>query len=630
MNYLSLIKNTGFITPKWVVLLFDICINISAIFLAYAIRFNFSVKNIPTNDIKRFSIVFTIIILLRLVSYLIGKTYSGLIRYTGSADALRILLVLFSGSFIFAIINLFTFFINGFFLIPYSIIIIEFLLSVFIMVTIRLTIKGIYSELKNPRKDKAGIIIIGSGEMALITKRTLDRDTVSKYYVDAFFTDNEKKFGKKIEGIDIINIKKIDTYIEKKQPTLVIFAQESIDRKQKQTIAEICIAKSIKVLHIPPVNKWINGELSFNQIREIPIEDLLERDPIKLNKTGISKFITNKTVLITGAAGSIGSELVRQICRFIPKELILIDTAETPMHDLELEIEGLNIRSKYFMHLVDIRNKERISNIFVQHKPDIVFHAAAYKHVPMMERNPIESIETNCFGTKILADIAIKNMVDTFVMISTDKAVNPTGVMGATKRLAEIYVQALNNHSKTNFITTRFGNVLGSNGSVIPLFKKQIEKGGPVTVTHPEITRFFMTIPEACQLVLEAASAGNNGKIFVFDMGKSIKIADLAKKMIKLSGMELDKDIKIVYTGLRPGEKLYEELLNKKENILPTYHPQILIAKVFAKELDEVNSTFEKLNKHVNNADADNAIVVLKQIIPEYKSNNSMFEKHDK
>ncbi|MES2396079.1 MAG: nucleoside-diphosphate sugar epimerase/dehydratase, partial [Bacteroidota bacterium] len=374
---------------------------------------------------------------------------------------------------------------------------------------------------------------------------------------------------------------------------------------------------------------WINGELSFKQIKKVQIEELLGRDPILLDKEDIQKQLTGKVILVTGAAGSIGSEIVRQLIPFRPKKIILVDQAESPLYDMELELYDKHKEQSYEVVMGDIRNKERMDNVFRTFKPQIVFHAAAYKHVPMMENNPSESILTNVLGTKTLADLSVEHKVERFVMVSTDKAVNPTNVMGASKRIAEIYTQSLSKVSNTKFITTRFGNVLGSSGSVIPRFRQQIENGGPVTITHPDITRYFMTIPEACQLVLEAGAMGKGSEIFIFDMGQSIKIVDLAMKMIKLSGLVLDKDISITYTGLRPGEKLYEELLADHENTLPTHHKQIMVAQVKEYNFDEITSTVNELIALFDKQDNKLIVKKMKLLVPEFKSNNSVYEALD-
>jgi FlaA1/EpsC-like NDP-sugar epimerase len=371
----------------------------------------------------------------------------------------------------------------------------------------------------------------------------------------------------------------------------------------------------------------------MNQIHNVKIEDLLGREVIQMNNKRIGEEISGKVILVTGAAGSIGSEIVRQLIAYFPAKLVLVDQAESALYDLEYELAGkVPTNVQLIVNVADVSDTRRVSKIFNNHQPDIIFHAAAYKHVPLMENNPYEAIKTNVIGTRILAELASEVGVEKFVMVSTDKAVNPTNVMGATKRLAEMYTQSMNQLEgvKTKFIATRFGNVLGSNGSVIPLFKKQIERGGPVTVTHPEITRYFMTIPEACELVLEAATMGQGGEVFVFDMGESVKIIDLAKKMITLSGLRVDKDIEIRYTGLRPGEKLYEELLNNDENTLPTHHPKILIAEVNTPSYAYMEVATNDLNQLLSAGDNNAIVSKIKEIIPEYKSNNSVFETLDK
>ncbi len=404
---------------------------------------------------------------------------------------------------------------------------------------------------------------------------------------------------------------------------------KDIPVERKKEMADICLEHNTKMLNVPPITNWINGELSFKQIKKVRIEELLERAPIVLNKDKIEEQLKNKTILITGAAGSIGSEIVRQLIPFKPKQLILIDQAESPLYDIEMELKEHVSAPTYKAYIADICNPGRIEAIFRSHRPEIVFHAAAYKHVPLMEENPTEAVLVNVKGTKYIADFSVEYGVEKFVMVSTDKAVNPTGVMGASKRAAEIYIQALNQKKKTKFVTTRFGNVLDSSGSVIPRFRQQIEKGGPVTITHPEITRFFMTIPEACQLVIEAGSMGQGGEIFVFDMGKSVKIIDLAKKMIQLSGLTLGKDIQITFTGLRPGEKLYEELLHTNENSLPTHHPQILIAKVKEYNYQTISELIDELVVLASSGNEMKLVQKMKEVVPEFISNNSVYEQLD-
>lgn len=613
--------------PRWVIFFIDMGICLFSLILAYLVRFNFS---IPQIEIEAFPLVFSIILGIRALSFFLSKTYQGIVKYTGSKDSQRIFIVLSLGSIAFVLVNVINYnFINKTFPIPFSIIIIDYMASTFLMISLRIMFKALYQELTNPNKEKRSVIIFGAGESGIITKRTLDRDAGTKYKVLGFIDDDKKKQGKKLEGTSIYGIDKLDELLKNNDVSNVIISIQNLTPSKKQQVVDICLNNNVKVLTVPPVSNWINGELSFKQIKKVQIEELLERDAIQLDKENIQKELSNKIILITGAAGSIGSEIVRQVIKFNPKKLILLDQAESPLYEMEMELFDRYKGLSYEVVMGDIRNKERMENLFRTFKPQIVFHAAAYKHVPMMENNPSESILTNVLGTKNLADLSVQYQVEKFVMVSTDKAVNPTNVMGASKRIAEIYTQSLNKNSKTKFITTRFGNVLGSNGSVIPRFRQQIESGGPVTITDPNITRFFMTIPEACQLVLEAGAMGKGGEIFIFDMGDSVKIVDLAKKMIKLSGLTLDKDISIVYTGLRPGEKLYEELLANEENTIPTHHKQILIAKV--KEYDPTPTTqaIEELIALFEKQDNQSIVKKMKELVPEFKSNNSIYSKLD-
>lgn len=612
--------------PRWTIFFIDMGICLFSLVLAYLVRFNFS---IPQVEIDAFPLVFALVLGIRAVSFYLSKTYQGIVKYTSSKDAQRIFIVISIGSLAYVIVNfIFYNFINGKFPIPFSIIIIDYMATTFLMISLRVMFKALYVELTNPNKEKRSVIIFGAGESGIITKRTLDRDAGTKYKVLGFIDNDTKKQGKKLEGVTIYSLDKLDELLQANSVAHLIVSVQNISPMQKQRIVDICLNYNTKVLTVPPETNWINGELSFKQIKKVQIEELLERDPIQLSKENIKQQLSNKTILVTGAAGSIGSEIVRQVIRFNPKKIILLDHAESPLYDMEMELHD-KYRQSYEVVMGDIRNKERMENVFRTFQPQIVFHAAAYKHVPMMENNPSESVLTNVLGTKILADLSIEYKVEKFVMISTDKAVNPTNVMGASKRVAEIYAQSLNKRSSTKFITTRFGNVLGSNGSVIPRFRHQIETGGPVTITHPEITRYFMTIPEACQLVLEAGAMGKGGEIFIFDMGESVKIVDLATKMIKLSGLTLDKDIRITYTGLRPGEKLYEELLADHENTLPTHHKQIMVAKVKEYDFETISVSIDELINLFDKQDNHSIVKKMKQLVPEFKSNNSVYEKLD-
>lgn len=613
--------------PRWSILIIDTLICSFALGLAFVLRFDFD--SIPVNDARNLPYDFLVVLGIRAISFAISKTYKGVVRYTSTRDTIRIFAVVLSGSVFVFILNVVSLFLLGYYFIPNSVIIIDGLVSLFLMISSRLAIKALYFEIKNPAREKLNVIIYGAGESGIITKRTLDRDAAIKYKVVGFIDDDEKKHGKSMEGIFVYGQDKLETLIRENEVEFVIISIQKISIKKKNEITDICLNNNVRVLNVPPAAKWINGELSFNQIKSIRIEDLLERDPIKLDTAMISDQLKNKVILITGAAGSIGSELARQCSKFNPKKIYLLDQAESPLHELELEFLDRLVKPPYEVIMADVRNYDRMKNVFNTFQPQIVFHAAAYKHVPMMENNPSESILTNILGTKTLADLSHEYKVERFVFVSTDKAVNPTNVMGASKRIAEIYIQSLGKKSETKFITTRFGNVLGSNGSVIPRFKKQIEQGGPITITHPDITRYFMTIPEASQLVLEAAAMGKGGEIFVFDMGESIKIVDLARKMILLVGMKEGKDISIVYTGLRPGEKLYEELLANNENTLPTHHSQILIGKVREYDYEEVKGIIEELIKSFDTQNNELIVQRMKDLVPEYKSNNSIFQKLD-
>ncbi len=613
--------------PRWSILIIDTLVCAFALSLAFLIRFDFN--SMPAADAENLKMDYVIILSIRFLSFALSKTYKGVVRYTSSRDTVRIFAVILSGTFTVILINQIWFVFKESYFISNAVIIIDGLVSLFLMVSSRLAVKALYSELKNPAKDKLNVLIFGAGESGIITKRTLDRDAAIKYRVIGFIDDDQKKHGRSFEGVFVYSLDKLPALSREYNIEFVIISIQKLSIRKKNELTDQCLAENVRVLNVPPAAKWINGELSFNQIKSIRIEDLLERDPIRLDEAQIGEHLRGKVVLITGAAGSIGSELARQCLRFNPKKLYLLDQAESPLHELDLEFSDRTDRPAYEVVMADVRNEDRMRNVFKTFCPHIVFHAAAYKHVPMMENNPSESLLTNVLGTKIVADLSDEFRVERFVFVSTDKAVNPTNVMGASKRIAEIYIQSLGKKSSTKFITTRFGNVLGSNGSVIPRFKKQIEAGGPITITDPEITRYFMTIPEASQLVLEAASMGNGGEIFVFDMGESIRIVDLAKKMIQLVGLKEGKDIRIIYTGLRPGEKLYEELLANAENTLPTHHAQILIGKVREYAYEEVKVIIERLIQSFDTQNNELIVQRMKELVPEFKSNNSIFQKLD-
>ncbi|HOK60527.1 MAG TPA: nucleoside-diphosphate sugar epimerase/dehydratase, partial [Tenuifilum sp.] len=613
-------------TPRWIVFLIDLVICLFSITFSFFVRFEFSISEEYRILLKS---VIPLVLFIRAVHFLSFRTFAGLIRYTSTKDAERIFVVTSVSTFVLFVINFINFFISSRFIIPNSILLIDYFLTIILMVGSRLFYKTLYYTIRNSDLNSEKILIVGVEQFAAAVKRAIDRESLTGIQIVGFIDPYNKQEGNKIENIEIYNIGKIEYLIQKHDVAKVILATKNLDPNRKNKIIEKCLNLNVSVQTIPDANAWINGELNVKQIKNIKIEDLLERPPIVLDKKRIQDYIKGKVVLVTGAAGSIGSEMVRQITRFRPNKIILFDVAETPLYELELELKETFQFFDFETVIGSVTNEYRVNRLFEAFKPQVVFHAAAYKHVPMMENNPTEAVFNNVLGTKLVADIAVKFHVEKFVMISTDKAVNPTNVMGASKRIAEIYTQTLNYTSQTKFITTRFGNVLGSNGSVIPRFKKQIENGGPITITHPDIIRYFMTIPEACQLVLEAGAMGQGGEIFIFDMGKPVKILDLAKKMIKLSGLTYGKDIQISFTGLRPGEKLFEELLNNKENTIPTYHPKIMIAKVNEYKQEEVMPKIMELLNTLPSHNNFRIVSIMKDIVPEFVSRNSIFEEID-
>lgn len=613
---------------RWVIFAFDIFGALFSLFLAYALRFDFFSSQKDFSD--EFAVLWTalpIFILIRVALFYFGKTYAGIIQYTSTQDAKRIFYVVTLGTVIFICLSLIRFYLfDRVYFLPRPIIAIEYLLTLFFMISVRVAVKLLYHEGRKDKLHTENIIIYGAGEMGSLVFRTFNESTKVRYNVVAFIDDNPSKSGKILQGVKVYNTSKLEEILQSKEVDSIIISILNPKNESKNRVLDLALNNGIDVMNVPQLDKWIDGQINVKQIKKITIEDLLGRQEIELSKDKITEELSGKVILVTGAAGSIGSELIRQLIKFSPEKLILLDQAESGLYDLEQEL----IEHSHNMEIVvgDIANLSRIERVFSWYKPQIVFHAAAYKHVPLMESNPCEAVETNVQGTKNLVDLSAKYEIEKFVMVSTDKAVNPTNVMGASKRIAEIIAQHKNENSNTAFITTRFGNVLGSNGSVIPLFKRQIEKGGPLTVTHPEVTRFFMTIPEACQLVIEAGIMGKGGEIFVFDMGESVKIMDLATRMIKLSGFIPEEEIKIKITGLRPGEKLFEEVLSDKESTMATHHPQILIGKVREVE-PSVSVDIQELINFANEQNNEQSVKIMKKIIPEFLSKNSVFDKLD-
>ena len=570
-----------------------------------------------------------------LIAFLISKTYDGMLRYSGFND-IRKILSSCTLTLVFYVVSKLLF-IKFWTIVavkvypPFVIIFYHYLITMVMMIILRLVIRRLYNESYKNQNSKQNTIIYGAGDGGTMLLRTLTQDTSSKMKVVAFVDDNPKRVGTQINTIKILSPSMVmkEDFSKKNRIEVMVLAIPSLDEKRSREIIEQGLALNLIVKSIPAFDKWVDGKISTNQIQDIKIEDLLGRKPIILGKSNVIREIYEKVVLVTGAAGSIGSEICRQVMHYKPSKLIMLDQAESPMYDFQFEMNNTDDfkdkRDKMAFVITNVKDPIRMREVFEMYHPQVVFHAAAYKHVPFMEENAYEAVFVNVFGTKLVADLAIEFGVEKFVMISTDKAVNPTNVMGATKRIAEIYTQS--RQSKTKFITTRFGNVLGSNGSVVPLFRKQIEKGGPITVTDRRITRFFMTIPEACSLVLEAGSIGEGGDIFVFDMGEKVKIWDLAEKMRKLAHKP---EIEIIETGLRPGEKLYEEVLANEENTIKTDNEKIMHAIVRKYEASDVDAMFNKLHEALETCDPMKIVAQMKVIVPEFKSNNSIFSQLDK
>ena len=622
----SYLKNKSTYTSRWIVLLIDISLSLQAFFLAYLIRFNFTM-NFGSHD---FVGQMPYVALVSFISFLIIGSYKGIVRHTGTKDAVN---VFWAASLIVITLLVSSLLLNKFedrfnLYIPFGIIAIHYLLNIIFLISSRFIFKYLFNRIINSYKKPKNVLIYGAGDSGLLTYNTLSNSTQSNYKISGFLDDSELKIGKQFNRIKIFNPKNIDKkFIKKHQIDEIIVSIQNIKPFALFEKVDALTNLPVVIKMVPPVDQWIDGKLNIGQIQEVKIEDLLERAPIQIDNPVLQKAFEGKVIMITGAAGSIGSEIANQLSNYKYSQLILLDQAESDLYELQQDFVRNNVEN-FSIELADIRNEKRLNDIFSAYKIDLLFHAAAYKHVPLMEDNPYEAVKVNIYGTGLLMNLAIKNHVEKFIMVSTDKAVNPTNVMGATKRVSEIYANCLNSEGKTKFVTTRFGNVLGSNGSVIPLFKKQIENGGPLTVTHKDITRYFMTIPEACQLVLEAGIMGNGGEIYVFDMGKSVKIFELAKKMIHLSGMKYPEDIDIKVTGLRPGEKLYEELLSNEENTIPTYNNKILIAKTENINVKQKKLAIENLTG-TDNISNEEIVSRLKVIVPEYISNNSVFEKLD-
>ncbi|TDE51261.1 polysaccharide biosynthesis protein [Flavobacterium sp. GT3P67] len=623
--------------PRWIIIMMDFSVLVLSLFFTILIFKGTGLDYIITpNSFTFIAALFSV----NIFFFWLFRTYSGIIRHSSYIDAVKLL---FSQMSVLVLFLFFNFgyellqgekvFLNTAFFIN---IVLSFCGLFLYRVIIKQTFEIYFSEQGTNKLIRT--IIYGTDANAISVANALKFETPSRFKIVGFVDKNNQNATKRMLDLPIlIKKKKLPPLMRSVNAQAVIIADKSLSKEEQLIIVDQCLEFNYSVFTVPLISDWENQKEISQKVKNIQIEDLLERKPIVLDNKSISKQLKDKTVLITGAAGSIGSEIVRQVLNFNPKTVLILDQAETPLHHMCLEMNALNSTSEMHTIIADVRNREAMNNVFKTHQPQVVFHAAAYKHVPLMEENPSQAILTNIEGTKNLADLSCLYNVKKFVMVSTDKAVNPSNVMGASKRIAEKYVQSLQlknqeggGKNATKFITTRFGNVLGSNGSVVPLFTKQISNGGPITITHPDIIRYFMTIPEACQLVLEAGAMGNGGEIYIFDMGNPVKIIDLARKMIKLAGFIPDRDIKIQIVGLRPGEKLYEELLNDTSKTLPTYHEKIMISEEILDEFDVLNTDIEELISIANHFDSDQIVQKMKQIVPEFKSMNSTFELLDK
>ena len=619
------------ILPIWAILLFDIVLVIVSCLIAFFLRYDMEGTIGDTISFEKYLLIAVVV---NVFFFRCFRTYLGVLRYSSFVDIMRIFVALTSACIVLIMGNSLYYISEGVKLVPDSVVFMAYVLTFCLMACSRIVVKLMYESIHFDGRRSVNVFIYGAKEAGINIAKSLRVNLKNHYRLRGFIADEPELVDKVMMGVPVYpNDENLLETIDDRGVSVVIVSPAKMDGLNGSTMVDTLLEHNVKLLTAPPLSEWNGHTLDHTQLKEIQIEDLLPREPIQVDMMKIASHLEGKRVMITGAAGSIGSEIMRQVASFNPYKLILVDQAETPLHDLRLELQDYWRNIDAVTIIADVSNKSRMDAIFKEYRPQYIFHAAAYKHVPMMEDNVSESIRVNVGGTRNMADLAVAYDAEKFVMISTDKAVNPTNVMGCSKRLAEIYVQSLakklqkDGDKSVKFITTRFGNVLGSNGSVIPRFKEQIQRGGPVTVTHPNIIRYFMTIPEACRLVLEAGSMGKGGEIYIFDMGRPVKIVDLAKRMISLSGRN---DVKIEFTGLRHGEKLYEELLNTKELTKPTYHEKIMIATVREYDYDEVKVHIDDLLKGSLSYNQMNIVAAMKDIVPEFISKNSCFEILDK
>ena len=631
LSFLLVKKYRHSTIPQWYVFFMDLILFVLAFLMMEAFR----AGSFQQMSLRGTAVQFILALMVTIIAFFFTGSYRGIIRHAGMSDIYKILIATVGPTLLFWAVNIIN---NQFhpqiipnrYLLSYRESTMLYLLLAIMMIILRLTMQRIYNDYFRRKRNVVNVVIYGAGAAGIIAYNALHQDETVEYHVAAFIDDDMSKVNQELNGVPVMRARTVlnPKFIEQKEVTQLIIAIPTIRVMHKQAITNKALDLGLTVKAVPHVTTWLNGSFSSNQIQDIKIEDLLEREPIKMDNINIVREVVDKVVLVTGAAGSIGSEICRQLMLYKPAKVVMLDQAESPMYDLQFELKNTykNDLDRMEFVIANVKDKARMEEVFELYRPQLVYHAAAYKHVPFMEENPYEAVYVNVFGTRNIADLAIKYKAQKFVMISTDKAVNPTNVMGATKRMAEIYIQSRSNDT-THFVTTRFGNVLGSNGSVIPLFKKQLAAGGPLTVTHKDIIRYFMTIPEACNLVLEAGAMGEGGDIFVFDMGKPVKIYDMARKMIQLSGLH---NIEIKEIGLRPGEKLYEELLATKENNIPTYHPKIRRAQVRRYPLDAIDTAYNELWDILEGMDNMKIVGKMKAIVPEFLSNNSIYCQLDK
>lgn len=619
--------------PRWIIVLMDTMVLNVSFFFTVLIFKGTGLEYIVT---PHYLVYISLLMGVNVFFFWLFRTYSGIIRHSSYIDAVKLLFSQMAVLVVFLIANFFYEVSNGEKAILNTALFINVVLSFCGLFLYRVVVKQTFELYFSDQGTNKLIrtIIYGTDANAISVANALKFETPTRFKIVGFVDKNNMNSNKRMLDLPIlVQKKKLPTLMRSVGAEAIIIADKSLTKDEQLHIVDKCLEFNYRVYTVPLISNWENQKEISEKVKNIQIEDLLERNPIILDNKTISKDLKDKTILITGAAGSIGSEIVRQVIQFKPHSIVLVDQGETPLHQLTLELETIVTESNIHSVIADVRNKEVMRRVFRTYSPQVVYHAAAYKHVPLMEENPSQAIQTNVEGTKNVADLACEFKVKKFVMVSTDKAVNPSNVMGASKRIAEKYVQSLqlrsvkeNNGKGTKFITTRFGNVLGSNGSVVPLFSKQIAAGGPVTITHQDIIRYFMTIPEACQLVLEAGSMGKGGEIYIFDMGKPVKIIDLARKMIKLAGFIPDKDIPIKIVGLRPGEKLYEELLNDTSKTIPTYHEKIMIAEEIQEEFENLHLEIEELIGMSTFFSNEDIVGKMKKIVPEFKSMNSAFQ----